>query len=968
MSTAGNSRRLIVLVALAAASSLPVGVGNAGTSRLESSGVLFAGGGAAGLRGVTDVAFSPDSRHVYAVSPRDDSLVVLSYDSATASLQHIETHVDGNAGGAPLAAAASVTASPDGNHVYVRVQEALRPDGSGTTSAISIFDRDPASGRLSFSSALYGHVDLAMRAPHVFEISADGSTVYAVTSGGSVTEAASLLVFARDPSTGRWTLRQELVDGADSPAGTFGTAGAILQPADGRHIYLTSSDGRRGLAAMRLLPDRTVEFVDVHEYGDGDNGAIALAPDGRRFYAAEPASRDLQIIRYDRDSDTGALVESGRFPTSARHAGHLAIDPSGGTLYLFTSYFAATLAVDPSDGGLSEEETFDDATPGFEVLRFGPVPFAAPDGSGIVASVNGLDSVAAFRRDPDTGLLTPGTGIRDHAGGVALDSIDAVAMSPDGLNLYAVSGWRIDSLVTFARDPADGSLEFVESQLWPFSAPAGLMLPKDVRVSPDDRHVYVLAQDDYSSFSLSVRAHVLVFRRAPATGRLEFQSRLSLPIGGAGIERRELEMTPNGRFLYVYENGARSIPVVRRDGVTGDLEFIEEFDADGRILSFDDLAVSPDGRHLYVAGDTLESASGYRAIHALAIDAETGALEIESASPFGTFDGTRRRHSRDVTVSGDGRHVYSWGAVGMEVAVRDEADGSAVPLAGYAEAEDRNQGLYSVRASSVSESGENLYVVNFYGVASYRRIAANGRLGFAEIVKAGDVPGALENYAGNTLSRIRDLALSPDGRHLYVALQGASRIATYRILPTDCPVAPVAGCRAPAAARKAKFGIDDDVDDKKDKLRFKWRRGAIDDIGEFGDLDVGGSWLTCVYESESGLPALVWSGAAVGGATRCGSQRAKLPRPCWRSSSSKVRYRDQASTPDGFESIELRAGSVDRASIQVRTRGFMVDPPATPLSGNVTVQTISTETGACWGATFSRPRTNRPGSYSAKSD
>src|SRR2546426_240455 len=78
---------------------------------------------------------------------------------------------------------------------------------------------------------------------------------------------------------------------------------------------------------------------------------------------------------------------------------------------------------------------------------------------------------------------------RDSVDGVAgLAGVNAVAVSPDGMNVYATGG-ADNALAVFMRDATAGTLTFL-------GAETGLNGPQAMAISPDGAHLYVASGDD----------------------------------------------------------------------------------------------------------------------------------------------------------------------------------------------------------------------------------------------------------------------------------------------------------------------------------------------------------------------------------------------------------------------------------------------------------------------------------------
>ena len=90
----------------------------------------------------------------------------------------------------------------------------------------------------------------------------------------------------------------------------------------------------------------------------------------------------------------------------------------------------------------------------------------SPDGKNLYVASSGSDAIAVFVRNPSTGVLTQGKGIAGCiaakgadgcATAVGLDGPNSVAVSPDGLNVYATSV-KSETVTSFRRNPKTGAL------------------------------------------------------------------------------------------------------------------------------------------------------------------------------------------------------------------------------------------------------------------------------------------------------------------------------------------------------------------------------------------------------------------------------------------------------------------------------------------------------------------------------
>jgi DNA-binding beta-propeller fold protein YncE len=300
------------------------------TACLAEVGSPYGCAAAAGLRGASQVALSPDGRNVYVSSALDSTVAVFRRDPATGVVRQLdgaagcvrdwllEVEADVCARTAGLNTASSVTVSPDGRSVYV---------SSFGAAAVAVFARDRTTGALTPLRGTSGCLSegredacasaRGLEGAFAVSVSPDGRNVYVATgfdrrlepeSSAGAFGASGVGVFARNPSTG--ALRQlagraGCVSERPTPSGcadgrALEGAIAVEISRDGGNVYVAASasnaigvfarNARTG--ALRQLAGRA---GCVSESGTGGScrdgtglwgaSAIALSPDGRHAYA-----------------------------------------------------------------------------------------------------------------------------------------------------------------------------------------------------------------------------------------------------------------------------------------------------------------------------------------------------------------------------------------------------------------------------------------------------------------------------------------------------------------------------------------------------------------------------------------------------------------------------------------------------------------------------------------------------------
>jgi DNA-binding beta-propeller fold protein YncE len=206
-------------------------------------------------------------------------------------------------------------------------------------------------------------------------------------------------------------------------------------------------------------------------------------------------------------------------------------------------------------------------------------------------------------------------------------------------------------------------------------------------------------------------------------------------------------------------------------------------DGPGPFMGSRAIALSPDGRHAYVA------ASNSNAIAVFKRDAKTGVL-TQAKGAAGCIAakaaaGCRRAYGligpNSVALSPDGRHLYATarGSAAIITFVRDKRSGalrqlpgaegcvSGLPIPGCA----LGRGVSGPDVVVVSPDGLNVYLGSFFGdaVASFARNQTNGGLVQLEGT-AGCIAAATAGCAtGIALDAVEGLAISADGSTVYAA-------------------------------------------------------------------------------------------------------------------------------------------------------------------------------------------------------
>lgn len=349
-----------------------------------------------------------------------------------------------------------------------------------------------------------------------------------------------------------------------------------------------------------------------------------------------------------------------------------------------------------------------------------------------------------FLAGPATGsLLSLLEVLRDGVGGVqGLGQVRALALSPDGIHLYA-AGTATDSLAVFSGvDTATLAFGAVYEQD-DDNGVFALTDPSSVVVSPDGTQVYVTSESDDA---------LAVFSRDATLDTLQFIAGEAKENGIGGVTGLDgptgVAVSGDDRNVYVSAFNSSSVAVFIRDATTDQIAFVES-ESDGvngveGLEGATSVTVSGDGKHVYATSSTGSSVVVFDR------DPATGELGYASKVTDGVDGVDGLAGAKRAVVSPDGLHVYVTGSAESALAAfdRDATTGALTLNAVYRDGVDGIDGLASAAGVAINPSGTRVLVTGpgEDALAVFRRTPSTGALALWEVLRDG--VGGVDGLAG----------------------------------------------------------------------------------------------------------------------------------------------------------------------------------------------------------------------------
>ena len=234
-----------------------------------------------------------------------------------------------------------------------------------------------------------------------------------------------------------------------------------------------------------------------------------------------------------------------------------------------------------------------------------------------------------------------------YGSGAMLDQASAVALSPNGENIYVMSsGDRAMSV--YSRDAMTGELSFIENHRNGINDVFGLGISLSVIVSSDGKYVYAAGSLDNA---------IALFERNETNGTLKFikSYKNDDPAISGLIGVQKVYLSPDGKNLYALGSDEDAMVVFTRDEMTGELTFLEVYNDGEDLNDFSyplDIVSNSDGSYIYVTAYDAD------AVFVFSRNATDGSLTFVQKlfSSEGMMDGVVGAYA--IGISPDDKYVY----------------------------------------------------------------------------------------------------------------------------------------------------------------------------------------------------------------------------------------------------------------------------------------------------------------------
>ena len=356
-------------------------------------------------------------------------------------------------------------------------------------------------------------------------------------------------------------------------------------------------------AAAAALVLASVAAAQVGAKGEPEPPRARL----RVYVGTYTGSTSRGIYKVELDAATGAVVAGPALAGHSENPSFLALHPSGRLLYAVNELpsfrgrstgAVSAFTVDPTTGSLTllNQQPSEGADPCHLAVD--------PEGRSVVVANYSGGSVAVLPLDAD-GRLLPATGVR-HLSGSGPNASRQQSPHAHGVFIDPSKKFLLtadlgsDRVLVERREAAAGADAGATPDGVTFPPGSG---PRHLAFDPSGRFLYVVNE---------LFSTVTSFRWDAEHGRLEpFQTVPAVAAGFSGDNKSaEIAVSPDGRFVYVSNRGEDSIAVFRVNPDDGRLTSLERVPVGGKTPRH--FTIDPTGQWLFVANQDSNNVNLFR--------------------------------------------------------------------------------------------------------------------------------------------------------------------------------------------------------------------------------------------------------------------------------------------------------------------------------------------------------------------
>jgi 6-phosphogluconolactonase (cycloisomerase 2 family) len=584
-------------------------------SRNAETGLLTLVEAAAANAAPRNLVISPDGKYLYASNSTTTTITQFSRNESTGKLTQLSPATV-TVGTEPR----GICMSPDGKNIYT---------GNFGSKNVSQLKRNPETG---LCEALAGGPLEASTGADIIVVSPDGLNVY-VTDFGKFGGPWGTTVhqFSRGSEGKLAALSPATVTCGEGPTD-------LTCSGDGKDVYVCCFNGG-SLQVFTRGTEGKLTLAETKTTGKEMEG-VCLSPDETNVYSVlwegTGEATHGRIYQFHRTPLLGQLTPlSPKDVECQEEPQHVTVSPDNKFVYVANAKSGTISCYKRGAGGVLEALATRDVATGAGAYDIS----ISPDGKHLYVcnrEAAAAKAISQYSRNLSTGVITALSPANVEMKGVVAGAAEgkehagphSIVMSDDGKFVYVCTQSKPGRVYQYARNTSTGLLTPLSTEF--FTTTRMLF---DLRLTPAAGNPYVFGALLGVLFSKEA-GEVIVFKRDETTGLLTSVETVS---AGTSAEcSGSLIVSPDGKHLYVtnkepVEGGGPEEPHTHgvsafSIGAGGKLTLLEQY------ATYEEprgIFASPDGRNIYVCDQ------GQRYIHCFDRDPETGLLALKETADTG---------------------------------------------------------------------------------------------------------------------------------------------------------------------------------------------------------------------------------------------------------------------------------------------------------------------------------------------